>query len=75
MKGEFEQLRPCMAHAFPFELDLFQKEACLLLEQVHFTQHSAYSASQGSSMLCCSMQAAHSGMASSCASLHMQGKV
>ena len=34
VKGEFEQLRPAMAHSFPFELDAFQKEAILLLEQV-----------------------------------------
>ena len=30
----FERLRPHLAHTFPFELDTFQKEAVVLLEQV-----------------------------------------
>ena len=34
VKGEFELLRPAMAQSFPFELDPFQKEAVILLEQV-----------------------------------------
>ena len=32
--AEFERLRPGLAHHFPFELDGFQKEAVIHLEQV-----------------------------------------
>ena len=34
MAAAYERLRPHLAHTFPFELDTFQKEAVLLLEQV-----------------------------------------
>ena len=34
LKHEFAQLRPHMARRFPFELDVFQKEAVLHLEKV-----------------------------------------
>ncbi len=34
LAGEFERLRPKMAHHFPFELDNFQKEAIVHLERV-----------------------------------------
>ncbi|CAL8471306.1 g10848 [Coccomyxa elongata] len=35
LAGEFERLRPSMAHHFPFELDTFQKEAVVHLEKGH----------------------------------------
>lgn len=34
LDGEFERLRPNLAHHFPFELDRFQKEAVVHLERV-----------------------------------------
>ena len=34
VNAEFERLRPDLAHSFPFELDGFQKEAVIHLEQV-----------------------------------------
>ena len=34
MAAAYERLQPHLAHTFPFELDTFQKEAVLLLEQV-----------------------------------------
>ena len=34
VNAEFERLRPDLAHSFPFELDAFQKEAVIHLEQV-----------------------------------------
>ena len=34
LKHDFAQLRPHMARSFPFELDVFQKEAVLHLEKV-----------------------------------------
>lgn len=34
LDAEFERLRPNMAYQFPFELDRFQKEAVVHLEQV-----------------------------------------
>lgn len=37
LSGEFERLRPSMAHHFPFELDTFQKEAVVHLEKVDFS--------------------------------------
>ena len=37
LAGEFERLRPSMAHHFPFELDTFQKEAVIHLEKVGFS--------------------------------------
>ncbi len=33
LDAQFERLRPRMAHRFPFELDRFQKEAIVHLEQ------------------------------------------
>lgn len=36
LAGEFERLRPNLAHHFPFELDNFQKEAIVHLEKVSF---------------------------------------
>ncbi len=38
LAGEFERLRPSMAHHFPFELDTFQKEAVVHLEKVRFSR-------------------------------------
>ena len=34
LAAEWERLRPNLAHTFPFELDTFQKEAILHIEQV-----------------------------------------
>lgn len=34
LDAEFERLRPILAYQFPFELDRFQKEAVVHLEQV-----------------------------------------
>ncbi len=34
LAAEWEQLRPNLAHRFPFELDTFQKEAIIHIEQV-----------------------------------------
>ena len=34
VSAEFEKIRPSMALTFPFELDDFQKEAVVLLEEV-----------------------------------------
>ena len=42
--AQFEALRPNLAHAFPFELDTFQKEAILHIEQVRATNQGASTA-------------------------------
>ena len=65
--AEFERLRPGLAHHFPFELDGFQKEAVIHLEQVtiaaaEYTACKAVSSFQASIIVKVALRALHAAL-------------